>query len=77
MWDNNLPSHTHQIIHANPCPLFPAIILVLRPSYPAAGNTEFRTNFPTSLQKDPDMISLLDFDLATRYVCPIVEHEGY
>lgn len=64
------PDH-HQIIHANSCPLPPSSPLSFLP------DPRFRSNFPTSIEEDPDIVSLFHFTHAARYISAIVENERY
>lgn len=72
MRDNYIPPDKHQIINTNSSPLSTTIALRTTIALSAC-HAELCTDFPTSIKKQPDMVSLLDLHLARRDIRPVMK----
>lgn len=68
---DDLASHKHQVVHAYPCPFSTATALLA-----AVADAELSAHLSASVEKEPDVIALLDFTCAPGDVGAVVEDEG-
>lgn len=64
MRNDDLSADQHKVIYAHTSPLSPALV---------AANTQLRTHLPGLVQKQPDMLALLDLAFSAGNICAIVE----
>lgn len=57
MWDDDLASDKHEVVHANPSPFPTAVVLLAA----AAANSELGAHFATPVQEEPDRVPFLYF----------------
>lgn len=60
MWDDDLASDKHEVVHANPSPFATAVVL-LAAAAAAAANSELGAHFATPVQEEPDRVPFLYF----------------
>lgn len=80
MRHNDLSSHTNQIVHPDSSPLFLAIFPALQArtgAGPGARDSMLGPDLATPLEKQPDVVPLLELHRAAGDVGAVVEDKGY
>lgn len=75
MWNNDLLSNQHQVIHPDSGP-FPAAIFLHPAAVLSATDPQLSADFSTSIQKQPDRVAFFDPDCSCWNVCAVIKDEG-